>query len=805
MASKITHLKANLDSPASVADPKTKSPVRSANEGMAAKVNPEVAFRVKFQQISSKIQKASRNLDDVLVKVKDEIGDLFEADRVTIYGIDGVKRELVSRVMTGTELAEIRIPVSPNSISGYAAYKQKIVNIADAYNYKELSKIGEDLQFDRSWDEKTGYRTKQVLACPIFFHKYLMGAIQLINRRNAAPFSKQEEKSIKELARIIGIAMYTQKRAARQRSTKFSHLLKKHLIKPKELERAKEEANKKRKTIEDILMEEFKISKEDILESYGSYYEVPTVLYDENALPFPAIHEGMKKKAQFLKKHVCVPLRKEENKIIIAIDDPNDLSKIDAIKHLFPSDPLEFHVALERDILSYINLFSGQQESKSGQGSDIDFDSLSDELMQGIDDDSEAEVESAAVDEESSAVVKLVNKIIIDSFKRGVSDIHIEPQPGKQDVRVRIRIDGSCQEYEMKIPYTYRAAIVSRIKIMSGLDIAERRLPQDGKIQFKKYAGPKYDIELRVATVPTQGGVEDIVMRILAAGEPIPLENMRFSKRNYEEFIKIITQPYGIIFVCGPTGSGKTTTLHSALKYINKVETKIWTAEDPVEITQKGLRQVQMHPKIGLTFARAMRAFLRADPDVIMVGEMRDQETTAIGIEASLTGHLVFSTLHTNSAPESVVRLLDMGMDPFNFADALLGILAQRLGRTLCKNCKEEYHPTREEYDTLAREYNKELFERDMAKEYPYDDNLRLCRPVGCEQCNGTGYKGRIAIHELMIGTDDIKRMIQTETRVAEMQAQAIKDGMRTLKQDGIQKVFMGYTDLAHIRKVCIN
>jgi type II secretory ATPase GspE/PulE/Tfp pilus assembly ATPase PilB-like protein len=353
------------------------------------------------------------------------------------------------------------------------------------------------------------------------------------------------------------------------------------------------------------------------------------------------------------------------------------------------------------------------------------------------------------------------------------------------------------------IPYNYRQAVAARIKIMSGLDIAEKRLPQDGKIPFKKYGG--LDIELRVATVPTQGGLEDIVMRILAAGDPIPLKQMRFSDRNYEEFIKCVEQPYGIIFVCGPTGSGKTTTLHSALAHINKDETKIWTAEDPVEITQKGLRQVQMHPKIGLNFARAMRAFLRADPDVIMVGEMRDKETTSMGIEASLTGHLVFSTLHTNSAPDSITRLLDMGMDPFNFADALLCIMAQRLGRTLCKNCKEPYNPTEKEYQDLVRGYGQEMFDIDLKEKYPYNKDLFLYKPKGCDKCNGTGYRGRVAVHELLVATDEIKNLIQGHAQVEKLKAQAIKDGMRTLMQDGIWKVFNGLTDFAQIRRVCIS
>ena len=395
--------------------------------------------------------------------------------------------------------------------------------------------------------------------------------------------------------------------------------------------------------------------------------------------------------------------------------------------------------------------------------------------MKGMDEGGDDEDEDNLVSEESSAVVKLVNKIIIDSFHSNVSDIHIEPQPGKDDVKVRTRIDGSCQLYPMAIPYSYRSAMASRIKIMAGLDIAERRKPQDGKIPFKKYGA--LDIELRVATVPTQGGMEDIVMRILAAGEPIPFDNLGFSKFNGEKFREIINQPYGIIFVCGPTGSGKTTTLHSALKIINTVDRKIWTAEDPVEITQKGLRQVQMQPKIGLNFAAAMRAFLRADPDVIMVGEMRDKETTSIGIEASLTGHLVFSTLHTNSAPESITRLLDMGMDPFNFADAVLGIMAQRLLRTLCKDCKKPYTPDQEEFDTLVREYGQDYFEKDIGitrKE------ATLYKPEGCAKCNNTGYRGRMGIHELLLGTDEQKKLIQTQARVKELQTQAIRAKTKT-------------------------
>ncbi|MFZ5562454.1 MAG: GspE/PulE family protein, partial [Thermodesulfobacteriota bacterium] len=480
-----------------------------------------------------------------------------------------------------------------------------------------------------------------------------------------------------------------------------------------------------------------------------------------------------------------------DGEVQIAIDNPHDIQRVNEIKALFTGRRLKFCVSFKQDIYDFIELFTTDE---------VETSSIDEILSKMQEEDQEVEETTAGVSEESSAIVQLVNKIIIDAYNRGASDIHIEPYPGKGNTEVRIRVDGRCTLYQT-IPYHYRGAVASRLKIMSDLDIAEKRKPQDGKIKFKKYGG--LDIELRVATIPTQGGLEDIVMRILAAGEPIPLAKMGFSKHNYENFVSCITRPYGIVFVCGPTGSGKTTTLHSALKHINKVDTKIWTAEDPVEITQRGLRQVQVKPKIGFDFAAAMRAFLRADPDVIMVGEMRDKETTHIGIEASLTGHLVFSTLHTNSAPESITRLLDMGMDPFNFADAVLCILAQRLVLTLCKDCKKKYHPTKEEYDELVRLYGgQELFDKSI--NIPYTDTLELNKPNGCNACNNTGYRGRMGLHELLMGTLDIKRLIQTRARVEEIRDKAIQEGMRTLMQDGIEKIFEGYCDLIMVRKVCI-
>ena len=407
-----------------------------------------------------------------------------------------------------------------------------------------------------------------------------------------------------------------------------------------------------------------------------------------------------------------------------------------------------------------------------------------------------------------SALVGLVNRIIIDAVQQKASDIHIEANLGPKTTRVRFRKDGNLVNY-LELPAQFRNAVLSRIKIMSQLDITEHRKPQDGKIDFSRF-GP-VPVELRVATVPTTSGLEDVVMRVLAAAKPVPVDDLGLEHGVLISIKRLISKPHGLFLVCGPTGSGKTTTLHSLLAFLNTSERKIWTAEDPIEITQPGLRQVQVNSKIGWTFAAAMRSFMRADPDVIMVGEMRDAETAKIGIEASLTGHLVLSTLHTNSAPESIVRLLDLGMDPFNFADALLGVLAQRLARRLCPECKSEYAPTPAELDELAMQYCNEtaLDARKQLKAWSASHGgshgkITLYRAHGCEHCDRTGYQGRIGLCELLVADSATKRLLQSKAPVADVKSAAIAAGMRTLRQDGIEKVLRGITDLQQVSAVSL-
>jgi len=506
-------------------------------------------------------------------------------------------------------------------------------------------------------------------------------------------------------------------------------------------------------------------------------------------------------KKPFLLQDLWVPLNWDLGHIEILMDDPKDLRKLDHAKALFNTNKFVFAVGIKEDIEAIINHFFAEEKShvKSSQADTAmsDFDDMPDIAFEDVDDEEEEITED--YNEASGKIVRLVDQVLITAFRRDASDIHVEPSKVTKKTKIRFRIDGVCQDY-LEVPNSFANAILSRIKIMSNLDIAEKRLPQDGKIKFKRKGIPTF--ELRVATLPTADAQEDVVMRILATSGAMELKDMSLTDRNLEALERAVLKPYGLILCVGPTGSGKTTTLHSALHHINKPERKIWTAEDPVEISQLGLRQVEIKNKIGLDFARIMRAFLRADPDVIMVGEMRDYETASIGVEASLTGHLVFSTLHTNSAPETVTRLLDMGLNPLNFSDAFLVVLAQRLIRRLCKNCRKEYHPAQEEFDEIVDDYGADEFD---VTGIQYSPDLKLYAPVGCDQCNGTGYKGRMGIHELMDGTKEIKRMIKRQASAEELFVQAKKEGMSTLMQDGIIKVFNGHTDISEVRRVCIS
>jgi len=752
--------------------------------------NEKLLYYKALNDIANQIH-AAKDIDEILISLKDSILALFDADRITIYVVDSKTKEIFSRFKAGNIPQEIRVPINNKSIAGYTANTAQIANIVDAYDPQKLTMINKDISFDRTWDTKHNYKTTQILSVPVFFKKYVIGVLQLINKKNGNHFTREDQNSAVEMANILGIAFYNQNKLSKQQAkqSKFNYLVKNLIVTEKELEKAVAVARAQGKTLESVLINDLKVKKEEVGQALADYYNCQYIPFS-NSVPIPQDLLSHLKPV-YLRSNLWVPLARENGTVRVVVDNPERLDKIDSIRSLIPAEHYELAVGLKEDIIQFLDYFYGTHSEKE-EGS-------IDELLGKLETPETEEFEGGAdlLTENDNAIVQLVNKIIKDAYSKNCSDIHIEPYPGKAGAEIRFRVDGQCQLYQT-IPYNYKQAIVSRIKIMAELDITERRKPQDGKINLKKFS--PLDIELRVATVPTSAGQEDVVLRILATGEPMALDRLGMSERDYNLFLEMIQKPYGIILVVGPTGSGKTTTLHAALRYLNRPETKIWTAEDPVEITQRGLRQVQVSPKIGYGFAAAMRAFLRADPDVIMVGEIRDQETASTSIEASLTGHLVLTTLHTNSAPETIVRLLDMGMDSFNFSDALIGILGQRLVRTLCKDCKEPYHPSQQEYDALSRSYDADL----SAVGFPYHDDLVLYRASGCDKCNHTGYRGRTGLIELLEATAELKQLIQSKATVEALREQSIRDGMTTLMQDGIRKVLLGMTDMQQVRKVCL-
>lgn len=571
------------------------------------------------------------------------------------------------------------------------------------------------------------------------------------------------------------------------------------LVDQQKISHAREVSKQSSISIDKALLKLHYVEEESLAKAVAIQYDLPFININVESLDLSLSRYIS---AVYAQKQRIAPISKIGNTITLAMAQPlksHDIRELEDSIRLKIISAIATETSISNSLKRLYNIdSSGSVTAVDEVNLDIVPDSIHDLLNKSsLGDEPDIEEETKKVTEKDSVIVKLVNKIVYDAYMRKASDIHIEPYPGKKDVVVRTRIDGQCSVYQ-KIPYKYKFAIPSRIKIMADLDIAERRKPHDGKIDFKKF-GP-LDIELRVATMPTVGGLEDVVIRILASGDPIGFSDLGLTERNLRVFQAALNTPYGLVLVVGPTGSGKTTTLHSGLAQINKTSRKIWTAEDPVEITQAGLRQVQINPRIGFTFAAALRSFLRLDPDVIMVGEMRDEETASTAVEASLTGHLVFSTLHTNSAPETVTRLLDMGLDPFSFSDSLICVLAQRLGRRLCSDCKESYRPTEAEFDDLVEEYGRSAF----AETGLGIDDLTLFHASGCDRCGHSGYRGRLGIHEVLECTSKMKGLIKRRADTDSVRELAAMDGMTSLKQDGLLKVFQGLTDIHEIRRVCI-
>lgn len=726
-----------------------------------------------FAQIKRILNNHSSLLDAYSV-LEPIILNLFDAQRMSIFQRRRQHQDLVARFKTGKETLEIKVPISPMSIAGYVALSQKAIIVSDPYNPSLLQNIHPRLRFADKFDKDNDFKTQNILCVPILNAGVLMGVIQIINK-NSGPFSDDDLQLGNALALILGDKFRFELGGT---NNPFDLLVHKGLIEEAALKELQETTPDIRALVQ-RLISEYRIAEQEIGNSLSIHYQVPFIGY----LPekYHKFENDSRLNVSYLKRNYVAVIADAHDRPIVLMAEPNNAALLMEIESAMGIDTYEIAVSLPNLLLQYLG-------ENSGGGAPGEMSEILDEIGSSTE---EKEDQVDELSDDAPAVVRLVSRILHDAKRLNASDIHIDPEKNAP-TRVRMRIDGVCRDMN-QVPNSHHSAVIARIKIMSNLNIAEKRVPQDGKLAFKMNGQL---VEVRVATIPTVAG-EGVVMRILASGGAMPIDKMNLAPNNRARLEEMIKKPHGILLVVGPTGSGKTTTLHAILGYVNTPEKKIWTAEDPVEITQPGLQQVQVSPKIGFTFANALRAFLRADPDIILIGEMRDKETAHAGIEASLTGHLVLSTLHTNSAPETITRLLDLGLDPVNFSDACVGILAQRLVRTLCGHCKEKYVATETDLAFIERQYGKEHIH-----ELNINGPLELYRAKGCEECGNTGYKGRTGVHELLGMTQELRSLVYKEASVNDMKKQAADDGMRTLVQDAIFKVIKGDTDLAQVQIV---
>ncbi len=768
---------------------------------------------------------AAATMKDLLRGVHDLLHALLDAERVTLFATDPRNTTLwaLARQADG---AALRVPRTHASLPGLAAILRRTVTVRNAYDVAELRALHPELRHDAGRDVGMPSRTRQVLVTPVLGERNVVGVLEFVNSLDGMDFRPDDVALAEAIARLLGPALEARLGAAasvRPEGARFGLLVARGLVTDAQVGEAFARARQGDGDVAAVLLNEFRVPREALGEALADWHHTRFFAWDGRFHMSKALLDRVP--VAFMRSHACAPVALQpDGTLVVVAENPDSLDVADALRARRVAARIELVVGLRRDIVQYVEasvaspapsgvllhpplvdvradpLASARPPAAASQrpAEPSENDTVRrivaalDERASSVPDDADV-LDEPAGQEPDALIARLVRHMVLDAAARGASDIHIEPNGDHGPCRVRIRVDGDCTDY-VAIPASQRATLVSRIKVLAELDIAERRRPQDGRIRVK---GPSGTVEARVATLPTSGENEDVVMRLLSAWRPMPLDDLAFSARNLTAFREMISQPYGIVLVVGPTGSGKTTTLHAALGHLNTPDMKILTVEDPVEIVQPGLRQVQVNARIGLGFPEVLRSFLRNDPDVIMVGEMRDRITAAIGIEASLTGHLVLSTLQANSAPETLTRLIGMDIDTMSLADALRGVLAQRLVRKLCDACRAPHTPTPEEWQAIGDAYGDDAFAALMGDR---DSEPKTFRPVGCARCRGTGYRGRIAIHELLPGTERVKRLVGRRAPLEELRQAAAAEGVRTMLQDGVEKVLEGHTDFRQVR-----
>jgi type II secretory ATPase GspE/PulE/Tfp pilus assembly ATPase PilB-like protein len=776
--------------------------------------NEESPPEITLQSLLEVIQEAPdiRSIKRTLCK---QILDVFQIEMAAVFLVNIRKQELVSwLLLPGDSLEKIAIPISGNSIVGYVASTKQPINLRDPYDFQELRRVGPELNFSDSFDKKANIRSKQILAIPIVHNNTLMGVVELINKRDDTDFTYEEQNEVNELAGVLGAAFFTYSNFSKQTPPKYESLLAQKLLSQKELEQGLAKATELGKDPETVLMNNFQIPRLKMGKLLAEFYSTSFAdlkKVDNNPMK---LFQGIN--IDYFEKEELVPLSLNDGKLIVAVKNIEDQTLTSTIRRQVPRvNQVELAFAFQGDIRSFWKRTRAKYFSDSNGVSEEQLPSFDTSFIDQLEENKPQEkVKEKRVtvverrvspekrvenndDIDEPPVVQLVNEIIEGGYSSQASDIHIEPYGLEENGKVRHRIDGVCSN-ALKIPQQYVRQVIDRIKFLASLKRAERSRPQDGKIEFTTSEGK--EIELRVAIIPTANSNEDIVLRILPDPKPLPSLDELMPPRLLAPFKEIIEQEQGIILVVGPNASGKTTTLHSALDHINTTEKKIWTAEYPVEIQQYGIRQVQVDPIINYTFAAALRAFHRADPDVIMISDIQDLQTAVMVVDAALNGHLLLSSLPANSAAEGIIHCLDMGLDPLHLADALHGVLAQRLVRTLCEHCKEPYHPERAEYDRLLENYGISFFDHINVM---YSDDLVFHRAKGCPKCNDSGYLGRTGLYELLVVNPIIRQLIMKRAPLGEIIEEAMSNDMTLLSQEGIQLIFEGTIDCKELMSVC--
>ena len=720
-------------------------------------------------------------VDEITTTIAGQVAQLLGAAAVRVYLRDALTDELHCPVPTSKGIREIRVAPDATSVVGYAAMT----------NTRALAWMG-DLP-----------NRRYVIAVPMPADTDLLGVIELIHAQPNVVFDDPAIQTFEQVANLFSARLKAAINVTVRR-TPYDFLLKGRLVTADQLQEARVRASSGGRSLEYELLAGG-MDKRALGQSLAEHFRCAFV---ENPGSLPVAVDLLRRfPAHFLRSSAVLPVALKGKTLEVVVANPRNLTLQDDLSRQCGGVSLSLSVGIREDIVAALEAIIPQDAppapamaaepepvmsaapaplvSKSQGSRDWELEEA--RPMRGN--------EGVKVD---SGTIRLVNETIKAAIDSGASDIHFEALDNGGLI-IRLRVDGILHDHQLFKEAVSRP-VVSRLKIMAELDIAEHRLPQDGKIRMRDSTGRRTD--LRVAVMPTNQGYEDVVLRVLPQQSEMPLGEIGMEPENFKRFKNAIEQPHGIVLCVGPTGSGKTTTLHAALGHLKNPEVKIWTAEDPVEITQDRVRQVQVHPKIGFTFERALRSFLRLDPDIIMIGEIRDRETADAAIEASLTGHLVLSTLHTNSAAETVTRLLEMGLDPFSFGDALMAVLAQRLVRRLCAACREGYTASPQEIESLKNHYGDPVGFDNLKFDRK---KLTLYKPKGCKACFQSGYKGRAGIHELLVVNPEIRAMVQKRAEASQIRAAGKANGMTLLKQDGIRKVIQGVTDLHEVLVTCLS